>query len=203
MDTIPAWPGPAAGGAGVPRVRQPLVSLRAGGQVQRGEVEGGLLQVGLGPARATTLCPLGHLVRAGVPLALHSDFTMAPARPLALVWAAVNRVTAETGRCNHPELRLPTYTALRGGPLPCHPCRGDRRGRGGARPRGHPGQPHPRQGGQPGPARQEPHGCAAHGHQRHHSCCYSVPRKVQPDSKKIANQKVTLKLHPHKLARKL
>ena len=76
--------------------------------------------MGLGPARATTLCPLGHLVEAGVPLALHSDFTMAPAQPLALVWAAVNRVTAETGRCNHPELRLPPYKALQGeaAPLP-------------------------------------------------------------------------------------
>ena len=28
-----------------------------------------------------------------VPLALHSDFTMAPARPLFLMWTAVDRVT--------------------------------------------------------------------------------------------------------------
>lgn len=71
-------------------------------------------KVGLGKERATQMCPLGLLVDANVPLALHSDFTMAPARPLSLVWAAVNRVTAESKSVNHPELRVPAYKALQG-----------------------------------------------------------------------------------------
>lgn len=71
-------------------------------------------KVGLGEERATQMCPLGLLVDANVPLALHSDFTMAPARPLSLVWAAVNRVTAESKSVNHPELRVPAYKALQG-----------------------------------------------------------------------------------------
>ena len=86
------------------------------------------------------MCPLGLLEKLGVRLALHSDFTMAPAQvryhvlrvttvtcheseyqrdndntqPLVLAWCAVNRVTLETGRTNHPELCLSPYTALRG-----------------------------------------------------------------------------------------
>ena len=35
---------------------------------------------GLGPERATRMCPLGLLEQLGVRLALHSDFTMAPAQ---------------------------------------------------------------------------------------------------------------------------
>ena len=83
------------------------------------------------------MCPLGLLEQLGVRLALHSDFTMAPAQvrchvsrvtcrvsrisasyntqPLVLAWCAVNRVTLETGRTNHPELCLSPYTAMRGG----------------------------------------------------------------------------------------
>lgn len=71
-------------------------------------------EVGLGPARAETMCPLGLLEQAGVPLALHSDFTMAPAQPLLLAWAAINRVTAVLKKCNHPELALSVFNALRG-----------------------------------------------------------------------------------------
>ena len=100
---------------------------------------------GLGPERATRMCPLGLLEQLGVRLALHSDFTMAPAQvryhvlrvtcrvsrvsadhntqPLVLAWCAVNRVTLETGRTNHPELCLSPYTAMRGGrgcAVSCH-----------------------------------------------------------------------------------
>ena len=39
------------------------------------------------------MCPLAWLVEEGVPFALHSDFTMAPAQPLLLAWSAVNRST--------------------------------------------------------------------------------------------------------------
>ena len=73
-------------------------------------------EVGLGPARAATMCPLGLLERQGVRLALHSDFTMAPANPLLLAWCAVNRLTVEDeeGECQTPDLRISPYTALRG-----------------------------------------------------------------------------------------
>jgi len=70
-------------------------------------------EVGLGPERAEAMCPLGLLEQAKVPLALHSDFTMAPAQPLLLAWAAINRVTV-LGKHNHPELALTTFTAIRG-----------------------------------------------------------------------------------------
>ena len=49
---------------------------------------------GLGPERAAGMVPLDSFARTGMPLALHSDFTMAPARPLLLAWAAANRITA-------------------------------------------------------------------------------------------------------------
>ena len=73
-------------------------------------------EVGLGPARASTMCPLGLLERLGVRLALHSDFTMAPANPLLLAWCAVNRLTVEdeAGPCQTPELCISPYTALKG-----------------------------------------------------------------------------------------
>ena len=53
-----------------------------------------LPKVGLGPERASSICPLAWLVEERVPFALHSDFTMAPAQPLLLAWAAINRTTA-------------------------------------------------------------------------------------------------------------
>ena len=49
-------------------------------------------RVGLGADRAQRITPLSGLVERGVPLALHSDFGMAPARPLLLAaWAATRR----------------------------------------------------------------------------------------------------------------
>jgi predicted amidohydrolase YtcJ len=50
----------------------------------------------IGHERASTMARLGSLERAGIPFALHSDFTMAPAMPLNSVWVAVNRI-AESG----------------------------------------------------------------------------------------------------------
>ena len=58
-------------------------------------------KVGLGPERAQSMCPLAWLVEEGVPFALHSDFTMAPAQPLLLAWAAVNRKTVN-GNISRP-----------------------------------------------------------------------------------------------------
>ncbi|MCP4381252.1 MAG: amidohydrolase [Hyphomicrobiales bacterium] len=48
---------------------------------------------GLGPERARRIAPLAGLADRGVPIALHSDFGMAPARPLYLAWSAMTRET--------------------------------------------------------------------------------------------------------------
>ena len=69
-------------------------------------------EVGLGPERASVLVRAGSLARAGVPLSLHSDFTMAPAQPLRLAWVAANRITAD-GNVVGPEERVALDTALR------------------------------------------------------------------------------------------
>ena len=69
-------------------------------------------EVGLGPERASHMVRLGSLVRAGVPVSLHSDFTMAPAAPLALASVAVNRRTAN-GTLMAPEERISVQQALR------------------------------------------------------------------------------------------
>ncbi|MEN8184359.1 MAG: amidohydrolase family protein [Myxococcota bacterium] len=50
---------------------------------------------GLGRERAEDISPLGGLARAGVAISFHSDFPMAPAEPLTLVWAAVNRIGSD------------------------------------------------------------------------------------------------------------
>ena len=49
---------------------------------------------GVGYERASQMARLGSLARNNVPFALHSDFTMAPARPLQHAWIAVNRINA-------------------------------------------------------------------------------------------------------------
>ena len=50
----------------------------------------------LGYERASQMARLGSLERAGVRFAVHSDFTMAPAKPLNNAWVAANRI-AESG----------------------------------------------------------------------------------------------------------
>jgi predicted amidohydrolase YtcJ len=47
----------------------------------------------VGYERASQMSRLGSLERAGVPFAVHSDFTMAPAQPLNNAWVAANRIT--------------------------------------------------------------------------------------------------------------
>jgi predicted amidohydrolase YtcJ len=69
-------------------------------------------RVGLGPERAADISPLGGLARAGVPISFHSDFPMAPAEPLTLVWAAVNRIGSD-GEVWGPDQRLSLDLALR------------------------------------------------------------------------------------------
>jgi predicted amidohydrolase YtcJ len=67
---------------------------------------------GLGADRAAQMVRAGSVVRAGVPLALHSDCPMAPAQPLLLAWCAVNRATV-SGAVLAPEERITVEQALR------------------------------------------------------------------------------------------
>jgi len=67
---------------------------------------------GLGYDRASQISRIGGMVRNGIPVSLHSDFTMAPAAPLTLAWVAVNRVTAD-GTLMAPEERISAEQALR------------------------------------------------------------------------------------------
>ncbi|MBN7797398.1 amidohydrolase [Parahaliea mediterranea] len=67
---------------------------------------------GIGPERANDMVRLGDVSRAGVPFSLHSDMPMAPAQPLFLMWAAVNRTTF-SGRTAGPAQTLTVEQALR------------------------------------------------------------------------------------------
>jgi hypothetical protein len=68
---------------------------------------------GLGPERADPMVRLGDVERAGVSYSLHSDMPMAPAQPLFLMHAAVNRTTL-SGRVSAPDQRVSREGALRG-----------------------------------------------------------------------------------------
>jgi predicted amidohydrolase YtcJ len=48
---------------------------------------------GLGKEKAALISPLKWLTDRNIPTALHSDFTMAPAKPLMQIWVAVNRIS--------------------------------------------------------------------------------------------------------------
>lgn len=67
---------------------------------------------GLGAERAADISPLGAASRAGARISFHSDFPMAPAEPLALVWVAVNRIASD-GQVWGPDQRLALDQALR------------------------------------------------------------------------------------------
>lgn len=69
-------------------------------------------EVGLGTDRAEVISRIGSAVRRGIPVALHSDFTMAPARPLQLAWNAASRRTSD-GKIFSPEEQLTLDQALR------------------------------------------------------------------------------------------
>jgi len=70
-------------------------------------------RVGMGADRASQIARLGSVARAGVPLALHSDFAMAPAQPLLLAQIAATRRTAD-GTTLCPQESLTLDQALRG-----------------------------------------------------------------------------------------
>jgi hypothetical protein len=70
-------------------------------------------KVGIGPERAPNMVPLGDVMgNGGMSISLHSDMPMAPAKPLQLMWSAVNRVTAE-GQVAGPQHRVDVETALK------------------------------------------------------------------------------------------
>ena len=68
-------------------------------------------QHGLGSERASQMVRLGTLAREGVPFSLHSDFTMAPARPLLLASIAASRRSA-AGRVRGANERITVARAL-------------------------------------------------------------------------------------------
>ena len=69
-------------------------------------------KLGIGAERAANMVPNGDVVKNGGSLSFHSDMPMAPAKPMHLVWAAVNRFTAE-GPVAGPQHRVSLDVALR------------------------------------------------------------------------------------------
>ena len=69
-------------------------------------------KVGIGPDRAQEMVRLGDVVRAQVPLSLHSDTPMASGQPLRLMSDAVNRITVD-GNLVGPTQRISAEQALR------------------------------------------------------------------------------------------
>ena len=66
----------------------------------------------LGYERASQISRLGSLERAGVRFAVHSDFTMAPARPLNNAWVAANRINLD-GEVMCPDERASLDAAIK------------------------------------------------------------------------------------------
>ncbi|MGC1443371.1 MAG: amidohydrolase [Burkholderiaceae bacterium] len=69
-------------------------------------------QHSIGYERASTMARLGTLVNQGVTVALHSDFTMAPALPLNSAWVATNRLSSG-GKVMAPAECLSLHQAMR------------------------------------------------------------------------------------------
>jgi predicted amidohydrolase YtcJ len=69
-------------------------------------------KLGIGPERSANMVPHGDVVSSGGSLSFHSDMPMAPAKPMQLVWAAVNRFTAE-GPVSGPQHRVSLDVALK------------------------------------------------------------------------------------------
>lgn len=66
----------------------------------------------LGYERSSQMSRLGSLERAGVKFALHSDFTMAPAKPLNNAWVAANRIN-QGGEVMCPDERASLDAAMK------------------------------------------------------------------------------------------
>jgi hypothetical protein len=67
---------------------------------------------GVGAARSENMVPLGEVVKNRMSFSYHSDMPMAPAKPLQLIWAAVNRNTAE-GPVAGPQHKVSLEASLR------------------------------------------------------------------------------------------
>lgn len=67
---------------------------------------------GIGPNRAQYISRLGSLERKNIPLALHSDLTMAPVDPLYLAWVATTRLTMD-GRVAGASEKISVDKAMR------------------------------------------------------------------------------------------
>jgi predicted amidohydrolase YtcJ len=61
---------------------------------------------------AQNMVPHGDVLKHGGSLSFHSDMPMAPAKPLQLIWAGVNRLTYE-GQVAGPQHRVPLDAALK------------------------------------------------------------------------------------------
>ncbi len=68
-------------------------------------------QHSFGHERASQIARLGTVARYGIPFALHTDFTMAPALPLTSAWVAVNRLS-ESGEVMASEERISIDQAM-------------------------------------------------------------------------------------------
>jgi len=68
---------------------------------------------GVGYERSQEMVRLGDLVRSDIPLSLHSDMPMAPASPLVLMDASVNRINY-ANKVAGPNQRIDPLTALKG-----------------------------------------------------------------------------------------
>lgn len=67
--------------------------------------------LGIGPERSANITAHGDVLKNRGSLSFHSDMPMAPAKPMQLVWAAVNRATAE-GPVAGPQHKVPLDVAL-------------------------------------------------------------------------------------------
>jgi predicted amidohydrolase YtcJ len=70
-------------------------------------------KVGVGYERSQEMVRLGDVARAEIPLSLHSDMPMAPASPLVLMHAAVNRINY-ADKVAGPNQRISALKALMG-----------------------------------------------------------------------------------------
>jgi predicted amidohydrolase YtcJ len=76
------------------------------------ELSGIYSREGIGYERASQMARVGSTSRAGITTTFHSDFTMAPARPLNHAWVAANRINAE-GDVMAPQERMSVEQAMR------------------------------------------------------------------------------------------
>jgi predicted amidohydrolase YtcJ len=69
-------------------------------------------KMGMTEEWAQNMVPHGEVLKHGGSLSFHSDMPMAPAKPLQLIWAGVNRLTYE-GQVAGPQHKVPLDTALK------------------------------------------------------------------------------------------